>query len=119
MASTPFSLHPSPIRLIAPAVAIDIAALAIIAAARTVPTLTLSLVKAALVEAKPLSRQHLERRVTARQFHLDLAAPGSTQTATQKQRRTADAVLRRQPAASARRRRRQRLRQGHEWRRPS
>jgi hypothetical protein len=54
MAPTPFSLHPSPVSLTAPAVAIDITALAIIAAARTVPTLTLSLVKAALVEAWPI-----------------------------------------------------------------
>jgi uncharacterized membrane protein YccC len=50
-APAPLGLRPSPIRWIAAAVAINTAALAIISAARTVPALTLSAVKAALVEA--------------------------------------------------------------------
>jgi hypothetical protein len=51
-APTALGLKPSSIRLIAPAVvAINIAAATIISATRTVPTQTLSALKAALIEA--------------------------------------------------------------------
>ena len=75
-APAPLGLRPSPIRWIAAAAAINTAALAIISAARTVPALTMSAVKAALVEAWAIpavcvkaDRDVLDRRAGfARQF---------------------------------------------------
>jgi hypothetical protein len=73
VAAAPLGLKPSPIGSIAAAVAINIAAVAIVSAARTVPALTLPAMKAALVETwtVPAVRVKTDRDVLDRGKRFD------------------------------------------------